>query len=146
VTDKLTLKGEGGPVAVLQVEPVAEQIRAYNGNLAAVGRHFGVTRQSVHKFVNDHPALRAVVAECRESMKDHAESSLYRAVLAGEAWAVCFYLKTQAKDRGYIERYEHAAGPSDAELDAAITAELGKLAARGASAPPGAAANGPPHA
>jgi hypothetical protein len=28
------------------------------------------------------------------------------AVLAGEAWAVCFYLKTQAKDRGYVERSE----------------------------------------
>jgi hypothetical protein len=27
-------------------------------------------------------------------------------VLAGEAWAVCFYLKCQARDRGYIEKQE----------------------------------------
>jgi hypothetical protein len=39
-------------------------------------------------------------------MKDNAESALYSAVLGGEAWAVCFYLKTQAKDRGYVERQE----------------------------------------
>jgi hypothetical protein len=39
-------------------------------------------------------------------MKDNAESSLYRAVLDGEPWAVCFYCKTQAKDRGYTERVE----------------------------------------
>jgi len=37
-------------------------------------------------------------------MCDNAESALNRAVINGEAWAVCFTLKTQGKDRGYIER------------------------------------------
>ena len=37
---------------------------------------------------------------------DLAESALKRAVLAGEGWAVCFALKCQGKNRGYVERVE----------------------------------------
>ena len=39
-------------------------------------------------------------------MLDVGELSLLRAVQNGEAWAVCFLLKTQGKQRGYIERAE----------------------------------------
>jgi len=39
-------------------------------------------------------------------MLDMAESSLYRRVLAGDSCAVCFFLKTQGRKRGYIERGE----------------------------------------
>jgi hypothetical protein len=91
-------------MAVLNAKAVESKVRELNGNLAAVGRFFGVSRQAVHDFVAKRPKLVAAVADCREAMKDHAESSLYRAVLAGEAWAVCFHLKCQAKDRGYVEK------------------------------------------
>lgn len=90
----------------LTVRGVEERLRKYNGNMAAVAREYGVTRQAVWKFVQSYANLAAVVIDCRESMKDHAESSLHKSVLEGEAWAVCFYLKTQAKDRGYVERQE----------------------------------------
>jgi hypothetical protein len=93
----------------LTAEAVEAKLLELHGNLAAVGRHFGVKRQSVWGFVNSRPSLRAVATSIREAMKDNAESALYTAVLKGEAWAVCFYLKTQAKDRGYVERAELAA-------------------------------------
>jgi len=82
------------------------KLRECEGNLAAVARAFGVTRQAVYHYGRRHPALQEVVTECRETMKDEGESALYKAVKAGEAWAVCFYLKCQAKDRGYVERLE----------------------------------------
>ena len=50
-----------------------------------------------------------------------AELSLFKAIQTGEAWAVCFYLKTQGKDRGYVERYE-------TQLDLTIRREAEKLA------------------
>ena len=90
----------------LKPKPVEGKIRELHGNLAAVGRAFGVTRQAVWDFVRRRPSLVAACQDCRESMKDHAESSLFTKVLAGEGWAVCFYLKTQAKDRGYVEKSE----------------------------------------
>ena len=92
--------------SVLTVEKVTEQLRAQRGNQAAVARHFGVTRSAVCHFIKAHDSLEAITVECRESMKDVAENALYKAVEAGEAWAVCFYLKCQAKDRGYFEKSE----------------------------------------
>lgn len=83
-----------------------QAIRKYGGNLAAVGRKFGVTRQAVHEYVSTREELRQAVLDCREGMKDEAESVLHKAVKKGQPWAVCFYLKCQAKDRGYVERQE----------------------------------------
>src|SRR5262245_57006377 len=93
-------------MTVLTCEALAARLREGNGNMAAAGRAFGVTRYAVWKFVRNHPSLREVILDCRESMKDHAESALQAALLRGEAWAVCFFLKCQAKDRGYVERQE----------------------------------------
>lgn len=90
----------------LTAETVEAKLRELNGNMAAVGRHFGVTRQAVWDFVHKRVTLQAVAKDIREGMKDHAESALQAAVLRGEAWAVCFFLKTQAKDRGYVEKVQ----------------------------------------
>ena len=112
----------------LTAELVEAKLREFHGNFAAVARVFGVTRSAVYQFVNSRTTLQAVAKECRESMKDNAESALYSAVLSGEAWAVCFYLKTQAKDRGYVERQE-IQNVGDDELDAEIERELAKMGA-----------------
>jgi hypothetical protein len=100
----------------LSVKQVEEKLRELSGNAAAVGRAFGVTRSAVCHYIERHPSLRGVARECRETMKDHAESALYKAVLAGEGWAVCFYLKTQAKDRGYVERTQLEGGERPLEV------------------------------
>jgi hypothetical protein len=90
----------------LTAKLVEAKLREASGNIAAVARVFGVSRQAILQFVNRRPMLQAVLHECRETMLDNAESVLYSAVLAGEAWAVCFYLKTQGKARGYIEKLQ----------------------------------------
>ena len=90
----------------LKLKPVEDKLRELRGNMAAVGRVFGVTRQAVADFVSRHAKRREVFVEARASMLDDAENSLYDAVVRGEAWAVFFYLKTQGKKRGYVEKYE----------------------------------------
>jgi hypothetical protein len=93
-----------GRKPVLDPELVAAAVTELSGNVAAVAKRFGVARQSVADLIDRRPALRTVARDAREGMLDNAESALYRAVLAGEAWAVCFFLKTQGKSRGYVER------------------------------------------
>jgi len=93
-------------MAVLKPKLVEQKLRELHGNMAAVARHFGVTRAAVYNCVRRRPQLQEVIEEAREAMKDHAVSALHTAIFKGEAWAICFYLKTQAKDRGYIERTE----------------------------------------
>lgn len=95
---------KGGRPPKLDPVAVAADLASLNGNLAAVAKKHGVTRQAVQNLCRKNATLRDIRRDTREGMIDNAESSLYRAVLDGQAWAVCFFLKTQAKDRGYIER------------------------------------------
>jgi hypothetical protein len=90
----------------LDPELVAARLVTARGNLAAVARHFKVSRASVFELVEKRPALQQILRDAREGMLDDAEASLQAAVLNGESWAVCFFLKTQGKARGYIERQE----------------------------------------
>ena len=75
-----------------------------SGNVSAAARSLGMQRHHLHLIITKSEKLQRVVRDARQSMCDNAESALNRAVINGEAWAVCFTLKTQAKDRGYIER------------------------------------------
>ncbi|RMG90924.1 MAG: hypothetical protein D6706_18730 [Chloroflexi bacterium] len=91
-------------VTVAQIEPLLGE---YNGNISAVARKLGVSRGTIYNRIKTSVTLQKKLEDARETMIDNAESALYKAVLEGEAWAVCFFLKTQGKNRGYTERQEH---------------------------------------
>jgi hypothetical protein len=93
-----------GRKPILSTEMVAAVLAKNHGNIAATARHFNVERASVRDFIGRHPALQQVLSDAREGMLDDVESALYRAALDGEGWAVCFFLKTQGKTRGYGDR------------------------------------------
>lgn len=145
-------------MAVLKVNEVAEKLREFRGNRAAVGRHFGVSRVAVWKFCQKHASLMEVLDDCRESMKDHAESMLHSQVLAGNERQVRYYLSNQAKDRGYVPRSEHRHGgdesappirTEDVSGPVEVRAILGALRALAATPPdsdggPGASAGTDP--
>jgi hypothetical protein len=99
-----------GRKPVLDPELVAAAIAKLDGNLSAVARRFDVHRSSVQELVGNRPSLQKALSDAREGMLDEAESSLYRAVKGGQAWAVCFFLKTQGKCRGYTEKPDDDAG------------------------------------
>lgn len=90
----------------LNIKQVREKIMEHKGNVAAVARRLGVTRTSLLRFIQLRPGLAEMLQEAREAMLDDAESALFSAVRNGEAWAVCFILKTKGKARGYTERQE----------------------------------------
>lgn len=94
-------------MAKLKAKTIEEKLRQSHGNIAAVARAFGVTRQAVYNFINRYEHLKQVLVECREVMKDDVESALYSAALNGEAWAVNMFLARQARDRGYGEQVDH---------------------------------------
>lgn len=48
--------------------------------------------------------VRNTIAACQTRQLDLAESQLKVAVSKGEAWAICFTLKTKGRKRGYVER------------------------------------------
>ena len=94
---------------------VSEAILRYSGNLTAVARAFDVSRQAVYNLLEKYPELWELVREARETMLDNVESTLYKQALEGNTAAMIFFLKTQGKARGYIERTEHA-GPDNGPI------------------------------
>ncbi len=85
---------------------VIEALKKTNANISIAAKALGVNRSSLYDFVNKHDDLKQLVTDERESLVDVAESALKSAVVAKEAWAVCFTLKTIGKHRGYVERVE----------------------------------------
>ena len=88
------------------LQTAIDAIQAAGGNKTTVARSLMVSRATVYNWIKDHPEIAQAFQDERERRLDVGESSLDAAVERGEAWAVCFLLKTQGKDRGYIERQE----------------------------------------
>jgi hypothetical protein len=84
----------------------AALIEQFGGNVSAVARALKVSRTTMHKRIKRSVFLKHAVSECREELLDEAEAKLVEAIRRGEPWAICFYLKTQGKQRGYVERGE----------------------------------------
>ena len=85
---------------------VVGAIRQYKGNISAIARAFGITRQAVYNYISNKPDLKQLIEDERESMIDDAESEIYKQIRKGNTTALIFFLKTQGKQRGYVERNE----------------------------------------
>lgn len=88
-------------IAIADIEPLVEK---YNGNVAAIARALGVNRSTVWARVQESANLQAALESARETMLDNAESVLYKKVLEGSTPELIFFLKTQGKGRGYVEK------------------------------------------
>ncbi len=87
-------------------DALVEALREFDGNMAAAGRKFHCHRAYISTLVNDDLELRELVNELKETFIDEAENKLYDAIREGNIVATIFFLKTQARHRGYSERFE----------------------------------------
>ncbi|MHC1623470.1 MAG: hypothetical protein ACXQTR_02625 [Candidatus Methanospirareceae archaeon] len=85
---------------------IIQAIKESKGFLTMAASRAGVSYKTVCRYVRDFPSVREAVEEARASMKDFAEGKLFKAIDEGNITAIIFYLKTQAKDRGYSEKIE----------------------------------------
>lgn len=72
--------------------------------LAAQG--LGCDPATIHHRAQKNLKIREVIEDERNRVLDFAEAKLIESVGTGEAWAVCFLLKTQGRKRGYSERWD----------------------------------------
>jgi hypothetical protein len=98
-------------VTIADIEPLVEK---YNGNVAAIARALGKSRGLIYKHIAKSPTLKAAIDDARETMLDNVESALYKQVLEGNVTAMIFWLKTQGKARGWVERQELTGKDGDA--------------------------------
>ena len=91
----------------------ATLIKTYGHVLPAIRvlkKDYGIdtSRNSVYKRIRNNPSLKEAVNEALENLKDIAEHELSRNITKGNMTAIMFFLKTKAKDRGYVEKVEQA--------------------------------------
>lgn len=76
------------------------------GNITAVAKALGISRQSIYKRMAKEPLLRDAQADASERMVDVAEAALIGQIKKGNTAAIIFTLKTKGKRRGWVERTE----------------------------------------
>ena len=132
------------------VAQVVAALKKTKGMVYLAADELGCSHTTVYNYINRHPTIKGAFEAENGKMLDVGEMKLYQSVLNGEAWGVCFLLKTKGKSRGYVERQEQTGkdgGPVavDVQVTSAkehITARLATIAARKAQA---ASTNGNGH-
>ena len=89
-------------------EKIIKALKETNGLLTMAAIKAGVSYTTVKRYAAEFPSVRDAVQDAKEAMLDFAEGKLYTKIKAGDNIAILFYLKTQGKARGYIERQEFA--------------------------------------
>jgi predicted transcriptional regulator len=87
-------------------EQVAEALSLAGGVQADAARILGCSRATINGYVRRYPHLQELIIQVREETLDLAESQLIKKMKEGNMTAVIFFLKTQGKQRGYIEKGE----------------------------------------
>jgi len=99
---------------------IIDAIRESSGLLTLAAKKANLTYKTVWLYAQDFPSVKQAVIESKERMLDFAEGKLYEKIKEGDNTAIIFYLKTQGKARGYIERQEvtgEGGGPVKVEHD-----------------------------
>jgi len=85
---------------------ILKALEETHGMIYLAASALGCSPHTIYRHAAKNPKVQGVIDSYRGKLVDKAELKLEQAVMAGEPWAVIFYLKTQAKDRGYVERQE----------------------------------------
>ena len=114
---------------------IIKALKETQGLLTMAAAKSGIGYRTVCRYVAEYPSVKAAAQEAKEAMLDFAEGKLYQNIKKGDNTAIIFYLKTQGKARGYIEKTEisNPAGESfKVELDgkARLVSALNSLATR----------------
>lgn len=96
-------------------EQVIEALRAQRGYVHATAAALGVMPQTVYGYRKRWPRVAETWDAIREERHDKAESKLQKLIDEDNLQAIIFYLKTQARERGYVEHVDHA-GKIDSEI------------------------------
>lgn len=81
-------------------------LRESAGNVTLAAKMLGYNRGWLNDIVQADADFKAVVNDQRESMIDHSENKLMKAILAGAPWAIKTVLLTLGRNRGYVTRSE----------------------------------------
>lgn len=94
------------PAAKSTIKQAADAIWKAHGNVTKAAKLLGVSRTALSGRIGRHQTLKKAKREASDSLLDLAEDALWSLVADKNLGAVCFALKCQGKERGWVERQE----------------------------------------
>ena len=90
----------------IKKEKFIELFFAKTGNISLLCKAIGIHRSTYYEWISKDEEFKKKVEIEREGLIDFAESKLFNLIDDKNVTAIIFFLKTRAKDRGYIEKIE----------------------------------------
>ena len=96
-------------------EQMIEAIREARGYVTKAADILGISRTSFYTYLKRYSTAQQALDDVRVRRHEFVENKLMQAIDEGNLTAIIFYLKTQGKHLGYVERQEYA-GPDGNEI------------------------------
>ena len=87
-------------------QQVIDALEAADGYVSKTASLLGCSVKTVYNYRDRFVTVAEAWQNIRERRHDFVENALHKRIKEGSDTAIIFYLKTQAKDRGYVERSE----------------------------------------
>ena len=84
-----------------------ESLEKSLGVVTTACKQVGIDRTTFYRYYKEDKEFKKQVDDLSNVAKDFVESQLFKQIQDGIPTSTIFYLKTKAKDRGYIERREY---------------------------------------
>lgn len=81
-----------------------DSIRNSMGNVTEACKKADIARNTHYRWLRDDPNYAQAVEDVMEERLDFAESKLLENIKGNDTTSIIFFLKTQGKGRGYVER------------------------------------------
>ena len=96
------MANNNGPTAKKQIAAIVEA----QGFVTRACDILGIGRTTFYTYLKRYPTAQQALSDTREKRHEWVESKLMKAVGKDNLTAIIFYLKTQGKHLGYVERQE----------------------------------------
>lgn len=83
-----------------------EALHHSNGVVTSAIQSVNLHRSTFYKWMKEDEAFKKEVDDIRESALDFVESKMFERIENGSDTMIIFFLKTQGKKRGYVEKQE----------------------------------------
>jgi len=99
----------------ITAEQMITAIKEAKGFVTKASDILGISRNTFYVYLRRYATAQQALEDTREKRHEWVESKLMKAIEADNLTAIIFYLKTQAKHLGYVERQEYT-GPEGNEI------------------------------
>jgi hypothetical protein len=98
-----TLKKNDNGVTAAQMIAAIQEAQGFVTKACSI---LGISRTTFYNYLKRYATVQQALEDTREKRHEWVESKLMKAVNADNLTAIIFYLKTQGKHLGYVERQE----------------------------------------